>query len=94
MRDDFDAKWNQLAEELGLVPGQFTPRLQESLTRLGAWMPFRHAAAELAYFTDATVSETTARRTAEQAGTAYVAVQTDAVTELERTLPQPARSDS
>ena len=78
-----------LDEELGLVPGQLTPRLQESLTRLGTWMPFRHAAAELAYFTGVTVSETTARRVAEQAGAAYVVVQTAEVTELERTLPQP-----
>jgi hypothetical protein len=78
-----------LDEELGLVPGQFTPRLQESLTRLGTWLPFRHAAAELAFFTGVVVSETTARRVAEQAGAAYVAVQTAEVTELERTLPQP-----
>jgi predicted RNA-binding Zn-ribbon protein involved in translation (DUF1610 family) len=78
-----------LDEELGLVPGQLTPRLQESLTRLGTWMPFRPAAAELAYFTGVTVSETTARRVAEQAGAAYVAAQTAEVTKLERTLPPP-----
>ncbi len=76
-----------LDEELGLVPGRFTPRLQESLTRLGTWMPFRHVVEELEFFTGVPVSEATARRSAEQAGAAYVAVQTAEVAELERTLP-------
>jgi len=78
-----------LDEELGLVPGRFTPRLQESLARLGTWMPFRHAADELAFFTGVVVSEATARRVTERAGQAYVAVQTAQVAELERTLPLP-----
>jgi hypothetical protein len=78
-----------LDEELGLVPGRFTPRLQESLTRLGTWMPFRHAAEELEFFTRVAVSEATARRVTERAGRAYVDVQTAQVAELERTLPAP-----
>jgi len=78
-----------LDEELGLVPGRFTPRLQESLTRLGTWMPFRHAADELAFFTGVVVSEATARRVTERAGRAYVDVQTAQVADLERTLPPP-----
>lgn len=81
--------FSPLDEELGLAPGHFTPRLQESLTRLGSWMPFRHAAQELEFFTGVPVSEATARRITEQAGAAYVKVQTDAVEELERTLPPP-----
>ena len=80
-----------LDEELGLVPGRFTPRLQESLTRLGTWMPFRHAADELAFFTGVVVSEATARRVTERAGQAYVNVQTAQVAELERTLPPPSK---
>lgn len=78
-----------LDEELGLVPGHLTPRLQESLVRLGTWMPFRHAKQELEFFTGVPVSEATARRTAAQAGAAYVAVQTTEMTELERTVPLP-----
>jgi hypothetical protein len=78
-----------LDEELGLVPGRFTPRLQESLTRLGTWMPFRHAAEELAFFTGVGLSEATARRVTERVGQAQVDVQTADVTELERTLPPP-----
>ena len=80
-----------LDDELGLVPGRFTPRLQESLTRLGTWMPFRHAAEELEFFTGVAVSEATARRVTERAGQAYVDVQTAQVADLERTLPPPAR---
>jgi hypothetical protein len=52
-------------------------------------MPFRHAAQELEFFTGVPVSEATARRITEQAGAAYVNVQTAAVEELERLLPQP-----
>ena len=74
-----------------MVPGRFTPRLQESLTRLGTWMPFRHAADELAFFTGVVVSEATARRVTERAGQAYVDVQTVQVADLERTLPLPPR---
>ncbi|CAG0933360.1 hypothetical protein TFLX_03025 [Thermoflexales bacterium] len=80
-----------LDEELGLVPGRFTPRLQESLTRLGTWMPFRHAAEEREFFTGVAVSEATARRVTERAGRAYVDVQTAQVADLERTLPLPSR---
>jgi len=81
-----------LDEELQLLAGQYTPTVYEGMTRLGTWLPFRHAAAELAYFTGVVVSETTARRVAEQAGAAYVAVQTAEVTELEQTLPQPGQA--
>ena len=80
-----------LDEELGLVPGRFTPRLPESVTRLGTWMPFRHAAAELHFFTGVPLSEATARRTVERLGVAYVAVQTAERAALERTLPPPPR---
>jgi hypothetical protein len=78
-----------LDEELGLVPGRFTPRLQESLARLGTWMPFRHAAEELEFFTGVALSEATARRVAERTGAAYVDVQTAQVAQLEQTLPPP-----
>ena len=80
-----------LDEELGLVPGHLTPRLQESLTRLGTWMPFGRAVKELEFFTGVPISEATVRRRAEQAGAAYVAEQTAEVAELERTLPVPPK---
>ncbi len=72
---------------MGLLPGQLTPRLQESLVRLGTWMPFAQAADALAFFTGVTASEATARRTTEGAGAAYEVVQTAAVEALEAELP-------
>jgi hypothetical protein len=70
-----------------LLPGQLTPRLQESVVRLGTWMPLAQAAEALAFFTGVTVSPSTVRRTTEAAGAAYVAVQTAAVETIEERLP-------
>jgi hypothetical protein len=78
-----------LDEELGLLPGELTPSLWESVVRLGTWLPFRPAAQMLAYFTHVLVSAATVRRLTEQAGTAYVAVQMAQVEELEGALPAP-----
>jgi hypothetical protein len=63
--------------------------------RLGAWMPFAHAARELGWLTRAPAgvlaSESAAERLTEAAGGAYVAVQTAAVEALEqRPTPEPA----
>jgi hypothetical protein len=79
--------FSPLDEELGLLPGSLTPNLQESLTRLGTWMPFEQAAKELRFFTHVDVSEPTTRRHAETAGAAYVALQTAEVDRIERDLP-------
>jgi hypothetical protein len=79
--------FSPLDEELALLPGQLTPRLQESLVRLGTWMPFAQAAEALAFFTGVTVSEATVRRTTEEAGAAYEAVQTAAMEAIEGQLP-------
>jgi len=78
-----------LDDELQLLPGGLTPRLQEQLTRLGAWMPFEKAAVLLQDFTRVAVSEDYARRHTEDAGAAYVAVQTAEVERLERDTPVP-----
>ena len=80
-----------LDDELALLPGALTPRLQASLVRLGAWMPFGHAARELGWLTRAVVSESVAERLTEAAGAAYVAEQTAQVERLERRpTPEPA----
>jgi hypothetical protein len=78
-----------LDDELALLPGQLTPRLQEQLVRLGAWMPFAKAAVMLGDFTRVEVNEDYARRHTEAAGAAYVAVQTAEVERLERDTPSP-----
>jgi hypothetical protein len=70
-----------------LLPGQLTPRLHESLVRLGTWLPFAQAAEAVAFFTGVTVAATTVRRLTEGAGAAYEAVQTAAVEMIERELP-------
>jgi hypothetical protein len=79
--------FSPLDEELALLPGQLTPRLQESVVRLGTWLPFAQAAEALAFFTGVTISVATVRRLTEGAGAAYEAVQTAAVERLERELP-------
>jgi hypothetical protein len=79
-----------LDDELELLPGGLTPRLQASLVRLGTWMPFAHAARELGWLTRAVVSRQAAQRLTEAAGAAYVAEQTAAVEALERRpTPEP-----
>src|SRR5215212_2870525 len=84
-----------LDDELELLSGTLTPWLQESLVRLGAWMPFAHAARALGWLSRAPegvlVSELAAARLTEAAGGAYVAEQTAAVEALEqRPTPEPA----
>jgi len=76
-----------LDEELQLWAGHFTPSVCEGMTRLGSWMPFKRAVKEMRYFWQVTVTEPTVRRTTEEAGGAYVAVQTAEVEQLERRLP-------
>jgi hypothetical protein len=43
--------FSSLDEELALLPGHLTPRLQESLVRLGTWIPCAQAAGALHFFT-------------------------------------------
>jgi hypothetical protein len=76
-----------LDEELELWAGHFTPSVYEGMTRLGTWMPFKRAVKEMKYFGQVSVTEATVRRTTEEAGAAYVAVQTAEVERLECTLP-------
>ena len=76
-----------LDEELELLPGPLSPRLQEDLVHLSTWMPFERAATELAYFTRVEVSDTSVRHHTEAAGAAYVAVQTAERERLERERP-------
>ncbi len=70
-----------LDEELELLPGGLSARVSEGLARLSARQPFRQAVADLAFFWGVEVSETTARRQAQAAGAAYLALQ---AAELER----------
>lgn len=51
-----------LDEELGLLPGNYTPSLQEGMTRLGAKLPYEQAREEIKQFCHTSVSEPTLRR--------------------------------
>ena len=69
--------FSPLDEELGLLPGNLTPRLQEALVRLSTHIPsFAKAARELAWFTGAQVHPDTARQRTEAAGAVLVAYET------------------
>jgi hypothetical protein len=80
--------FSPLDKELGLLNGELTPRLQESLIRLSTWMPFCRAAKELKYFTRVEVSAATARRITEGAGSDYVEVQSKEVEQIVKRAPE------
>ncbi len=73
-----------LDEELELLPGALTPSLVETIVRLGTWMPFVSVTKGVTYFCKVDLAEATARRKTEEAGRAYVEVQTTQVDALER----------
>lgn len=84
-----------LDEQLALLPGKLTPQLHGWLVRLSSWMPFARAAQLLTDFTLVPVSEATARRLSESAGSSYVVLQTEEAARIQRDDPeapaQPAR---
>lgn len=79
-----------LDEELGLLPGSLTPRLQEALVRLSTHIPsFAKAARELTWFTGAQVHPDTARARTQTAGTVLVEYETREAARLLREQPAP-----
>ena len=79
-----------LDEELALLPGNLTPRLQEALVRLSTHIPsFAKAARELAWFTGAHVHPDTARQRTEAAGAVLVAYETSEAARLLHHHPAP-----
>jgi len=82
--------FSPLDEELGLLPGNLTPRLQEALVRLSTHIPsFAKAARELAWFTGATVHADTARQRTETAGSVLVAYETAQAARILHEHPAP-----
>ena len=78
-----------LDEELGLLPGQLTPSLQQHATRLGSWIPFGKVGQILEDMLGVWVSEATLRRCTERQGRAYETVQRATVARIEQELPEP-----
>lgn len=81
--------FSPLDEELGLLPGPWTPTLHEEIVRLATWMPFGKALKLTAVFRHVAVSEPTVRRLTETAGAACVAHETAVLEQLERARPVP-----
>jgi hypothetical protein len=82
--------FSPLDEELALWPGALSPRLAQSVIRLGTWLPFEQVSRALHFFTGVTVSPETARRLTETAGAALVSVERATVARLEQEAPQGA----
>jgi hypothetical protein len=77
-----------LDDELGLLSGELTPRLQEGLVRLSTHIPsFAKAASEFAFWTQVEIHRTTASRISEAAGATAVALQTAETEHILRTQP-------
>ena len=89
------AVFSPLDEELGLLPGSYTPSLQEAMTRLGAKLPYEQAREEIERFCHTVVSEPTLRRHTTgngQVGEAIVKVETRQIEKGEiSSEPQPAK---
>jgi hypothetical protein len=77
-----------LDEELELIAGRLTPHAHECLVRFGAWIPFERAQKELEFVLKICVSEPTARRYTQEAGSAYEEYQKAEVERLEKEAPE------
>lgn len=75
---------------MGLLPGNLTPRLHETLVRLSTTQPsFAKARAELAWHTGTTVHADSARRRTEAAGAVLVVHETAEAARILREHPDP-----
>lgn len=70
-----------------MLPGRYTPQMQETIVRLGSKMSFAEAAQEVWYSRRTQVPVTTARRLTYRVGTAVEALSRQKVAELEREAP-------
>src|ERR1700694_3166094 len=77
-----------LDEQLGLASGGLTPRGEETLVRLAAWMPFESARELLQDLVGIRVSKATARRVTLATGEAQLSVCEDEVERLTQEMPQ------
>jgi hypothetical protein len=79
-----------LDEELQLLPGQYTPQMQGTMTRLGSKMPFKQAVEEVWLTQHSYVEESTLRRITYFHGEAAEALERAEVERLEREAPSSA----
>jgi len=79
--------FSPLDDDLGLLPGRFSPFLVQCIVRLGTVMPFEQVPELLLFLTRVQVSVETVRRITEMAGAAQVALEEQRLECLERELP-------
>jgi hypothetical protein len=72
-----------------LLPGQYTPTIQESMVRLGGKLPYRQAQEELEKFTHTQIGEKTIRDLTMKHGKACEEEEKEEVERLERLAPKP-----
>src|SRR6266487_5582096 len=80
-----------LDEQLGLVSGGVTPRVEETLVRLASWMPFEQARELLEDLVGIQVSKATARRATLHTGEAALVVCEREEERLKQEVPQAPR---
>lgn len=78
-----------LDETLELLPGELSPRLAETVARLGAKLSFAEAAEEVQRLCGVWISDDTVRSYTEAAGRALVQLQEEEVARLEAEYPEP-----
>jgi hypothetical protein len=84
--------FSPLDEELGLLPGSYTPSLQEAMTRLGAKLPYEQAREEVERFCHSVVSEPTLRRHTTEHGRVGEAIVKAETKQIEKgEIPSEAR---
>ncbi|MGH7158435.1 MAG: hypothetical protein ACREGD_05235, partial [Candidatus Saccharimonadales bacterium] len=77
-----------LDEELGLLPGSYTPQMQETMTRLGTKMAYEQAREEVSLFSHTVVSESTIRRHTMENGQASEALEKEEAERIEKEAPE------
>jgi hypothetical protein len=70
---------------------QLTPRMQACVVRFGANEPFEHAAGEMAFHYELTLSKECVRRNTLEAGTVYAQLQADTATRNTLSIQAPSR---
>lgn len=81
--------FSPLDDELGLLVGRYTPRLQETIARWGSDKTFGKTVKEVASCFHTAVSEATCRRITYRSGEAAEAFVCKMVEELEKKAPEP-----
>jgi hypothetical protein len=76
-----------LDEQLGLLPGRCSPRLQQIVSVLGTLMPFGQVPAVVGLIRGVPITRSTVRRLTEAAGTALATVEQAKADQIRATLP-------